>query len=326
MKLDEALNLSVKSIDREIEHIVKLDKDVPRSSVIARGITQLVRSGGKRVRPLMVLVGSRFGPSPDKGKLLRLAAAAEFIHAASLIHDDVIDNSPMRRGQPALHMQFGVQEAIHIGNYMSARVIELISIYSAERERYAYDLSSIATTQLCIGEYQQLSHAFDYNQTLDDYLAKSKNKTAQLIASCLKIGALAAKATNETAELLYTFGEKLGLSFQIRDDILDFTSSSQQLGKPAGSDLRQGQVTLPVLYALEDPELAPLIRSIGPASSAEEVELVLAAITASGALERAESLSQQFLGEAEAIILQLADYPAHQDLRVLLNYFAGRSY
>lgn len=324
LKLDEALDIPLRSVDREIENIVKHDKDVPRSSTLAKSIIDLVRSGGKRVRPLMVIVGSRFGPSPDERKIWRLAAAAEFIHAASLIHDDIIDDSPVRRGQKALHVKIGINEALHVGNYMSARVIELISVYSADRERYVYDLSSLATTQLCLGEYQQLVHLYDYNVTVEEYLEKSRNKTAQLMATCLRIGAQAAGANEETADLLYSFGEKLGMAFQIRDDILDFTQSAEKLGKPAGSDLRKGQVTLPVLYALQDEELAPSIRAISADTPAEVTDLVIAAIQHSDALQKSECLSSQYLDEARDIINRLSHYPAHRDLLVLLQYFGGR--
>nr|WP_181873281.1 polyprenyl synthetase family protein [Fontibacillus phaseoli] len=324
MKLDDALGISLRSVDREIENMVKYDKDVPRSSELVKSILDLVRSGGKRVRPLMVIVGSRFGPSPDERKTWRLAAAAEFIHAASLIHDDIIDDSPVRRGQKALHIKLGVNGALHVGNYMSARVIELISAYSADRERYVYDLSSLATTQLCLGEYQQLSHLFDYEVTLEGYLEKSKNKTAQLMATCLKIGAQSAGADESVADLLYSFGEKLGIAFQIRDDILDFTQSAEKLGKPAGSDLRKGQVTLPVLYALRNERLAPSIRAITADTPPAITDEVIAAIQQSGALKESENLSARYLDEAQDIISRLSRYPAHRDLQALLNYFGGR--
>lgn len=323
-RLDEELGISLRSVDRAIENMVRFDKDIPRSSPLAQHILQLIHSGGKRVRPLMVIVGSRFGPSKDEKKTMRLAAAAEFIHAASLIHDDIIDDSPLRRGEPALHVKLGVHEALHVGNYMSARVVELISEYSAERERFAYDLSSLVTTQLCLGEYQQLSHLYDYDVHIEEYLEKSRNKTAQLMASCLKIGALAGGAEENTADLLYSFGEKLGIAFQIRDDILDFTQSAQKLGKPAGSDLRKGQVTLPVLFALEVDELAPRIRSIGPDTPPERVDAVVASIQQSDALRQSELVSEQYLDEARELIRQLESYPAHLDLNVLLNYFSGR--
>lgn len=324
LTLDEALNISLRSVDREIENMVKYDKDIPRSSALGKSIVELVRSGGKRVRPLMVIVGSRFGPSPDRRKVWRLAAAAEFIHAASLIHDDIIDDSPVRRGHPAMHIKLGVNGALHVGNYMSARVIELLSVYTAERERYVYDLSSLATTQLCLGEYQQLSHLFDYDVTIDEYLEKSRNKTAQLMATCLKIGAQSAGAEENIAELLYSFGEKLGMAFQIRDDLLDFTQSAEQLGKPAGSDLRKGQVTLPVLFALRDKRLAPAIRAIGPDTPAKVTDAVVGKIQQSGALDESEHLCRRYLDEAESIINWLRTFPAHRDLQTLLHYFGGR--
>ncbi|WP_334074765.1 MULTISPECIES: polyprenyl synthetase family protein [Paenibacillus] len=324
LTLDEALDISLRSVDREIENMVKYDKDVPRSSDLGKSIVELVRSGGKRVRPLMVIVGSRFGPSPDGRKVWRLAAAAEFIHAASLIHDDIIDDSPVRRGQKAMHIKLGVNGALHVGNYMSARVIELLSVYSAERERYVYDLSSLATTQLCLGEYQQLTHLFDYDITIEEYLEKSRNKTAQLMAACLKIGAQSAGAEEKTADLLYSFGEKLGMAFQIKDDILDFTQSAEKLGKPAGSDLRKGQVTLPVLFALRNKRLASAIRTVGPETPAEVTDAVIAAIQQSDALEKSERLNRQYLDEAEAIINRLKPFPAYRDLQTLLWYFGGR--
>lgn len=324
IKLDEALGIPLKSVDREIENIVKADRDVPRSSALGQSIVELIRSGGKRVRPLMVIVGSRFGPAPDERKVWRLAAAAEFIHAASLIHDDIIDDSPVRRGQPSLHIKLGINGALHVGNYMSARVVELISAYSSDRERYVYDLSSLATTQLCLGEYQQLSHLFDYEVTVQEYLEKSRNKTAQLIATCLRIGAQSAGADDDVADLLYAFGEKLGMAFQIRDDILDFTQSAEKLGKPAGSDLRKGQVTLPVLFALQDDKLSAAIRGISADTPAAQVDAVVAAIQRSDALRKSELLSEQYLEEAEDMISRLSRFPAHRDLRVLLHYFGGR--
>ncbi|ANS76826.1 heptaprenyl diphosphate synthase [Paenibacillus yonginensis] len=326
MKLNEALQIHLPSVDREIVNIVKHDPDVSRSSVVAEAITSLIASGGKRLRPLMVIVGSRFGPSSDKKKIWRLAAAAEFIHAASLIHDDMLDNSPLRRGRPATHTQTGIYPAVHIGSYMSARVVELIAEYSADRKRYVFDLSSVATSKLCLGEYQQLKHAYDYDLTLDQYLEKSRNKTSLLMAACLRIGAQAAGADEAAAGKLYEFGDKLGLSFQIRDDLLDFTGTEEQLGKPAGSDLRSGQVTLPVLFALEDAELAPRIRRIGPETPQSEVEGVVAAIKSSGSLERAEAYSVRLLEEARQIAAGLESFEAQRDLFTLLDYFGCRSH
>jgi len=324
MKLHEALNIDLKEINREIEHLVTRDRDVPKNSQLSTGILELVGSGGKRLRPLMVIVGSRFGRKPPSRRTLQLSAAAEFIHVASLVHDDIIDSADLRRGQPALHTKTGITAAVHVGNYMSARVIELLSKYTGDKNRYVHDLSSVATAQLCLGEYQQMEHAYDYNLTMEQYLEKSRNKTALLMATCLRVGALSSEALEEVANLLYSFGEALGMSFQIQDDLLDFTQSADILGKPAGSDLKHGQVTLPVLFALEDPQLASQIRTIGPDSSDAEVARVLDSINRSGALSRAEAISQDYLNRASAIIQQLSVYPAHADLETLLQYFAVR--
>lgn len=324
MKLHEALNIDLKGINREIEQLVTRDKDVPKHSQLSSSILELIDSGGKRLRPLMVIVGSRFGRKSSGRRTSQLAAAAEFIHAASLVHDDIIDSAELRRGQPALHTKTGITSAVHIGNYMSARVIELLSKYNSDKDRYVHDLSSVATTQLCLGEYQQLELAYDYGISMEQYLEKSRNKTALLMATCLRVGALSTESTEEIANLLYRFGEALGMSFQIQDDLLDFTQSADILGKPAGSDLRNGQVTLPVLYALQDPELGALIRKIGPTSSDEEFAKVLKLINDSDALSRAEEVSQDYLDQAALIVQQLSAYPAHADLATLLRYFAAR--
>ncbi|OAB45413.1 polyprenyl synthetase family protein [Paenibacillus glacialis] len=326
MKLHETLNINLRRINKNIEDIVRLDRDVPFSSVLSKSILALIRSGGKRLRPLMVVVGSRFGTIPTGKPQLQLAATVEFIHASSLIHDDIIDRSDLRRGQPSMHTMTGVAEAVHIGSYMSARVIELLSSYSSNKDLYIRDLSAIATAQLCIGEYEQLEHRYDYDLTLDEYLEKSRNKTAQLMATCLRVGALSTEADPDVADLLYTFGEYLGMSFQIHDDLLDFTQTPDILGKPTGSDLIHGQVTLPVIYALQKPELATTIRAIHEGSTDVEIKEAINMITSSGALEQTEQLSHDYLNKAQDIIEQLSSFPAHRDLQSLLNYFAGRDH
>ena len=326
MTLHETLNINLRRINKTIEDIVRLDRDVPASSVLSKSILALIRSGGKRLRPLMVVVGSRFGTLPPGKLQLQLAAAVEFIHASSLIHDDIIDRSDIRRGQSAMHTITGVSEAVHIGSYMSARVIELLSSYSSNKDRYIHDLSAVATAQLCLGEYEQLEHRYDYDLTLEQYLEKSRNKTAQLMATCLRVGALSTEADPEVADLLYTFGEHLGMSFQIQDDLLDFTQTPDVLGKPSGSDLIQGQVTLPVIYALQRPELAHTIRTIHSGSTPLEIHEAISIICSSGALQQTEQLSHDYLNKAQDIIDQLSSFPAHHDLQALLDYFAGRDH
>ncbi|MBU5440675.1 polyprenyl synthetase family protein [Paenibacillus sp. MSJ-34] len=323
MKLHEALRIQLEPIDKEMINIVKYDADVPRNSPIVRSVTELIRAGGKRLRPVMVVVGSRFGPGRPQRKTIRFAAFTEFIHAASLIHDDIIDRSAMRRGEPALHVKIGVNEAVHVANYMMARSVELLSEYEGKDNPYIRKLSGVLTTKLCLGEYQQLNSRFQFDLPLERYLEKTNNKTALLMATCLQVGASSSGADAQTADLLYRFGECVGMAFQIRDDVLDFTASPESLGKPAGSDLQNGNVTLPVLYALEDPRLGPRIRSLNAASPLAEFAAAVRLIAGSEAIDRSLQLAESYLQQAEGMIRKLGRYPAHRDLETLLRYFAA---
>lgn len=326
MPLHKKLRIDLRRIDREMKRIVKHDKDVPPHSELEKSLLQTIDAGGKRLRPMLVMVGSRFGRRPNDNRIVQLAAAAEFIHTASLIHDDLIDRSPLRRGEPSLHTLIGPAKAVYVGNYMSARVVELLSQVDEEPEGDRQSFTAVATAELCLGEYEQLEHAYNYNMSLDDYLLKSRHKTAHLMAVSLEFGARAAGAPEAICQSLYRFGEHLGLSFQIRDDLLDFTASAKQLGKPAGSDLLGGQVTLPVLYALEDAQLADQIRSVGPHTKPEDIRPLLEQIRTSGALKRAEAFCDEELQRARDIALSLGDYAAHDDLLSLADYFGGRTF
>jgi len=326
MPLHKKLRIDLRRIDREMKRIVKHDKDVPPHSELEKSLLQTINAGGKRLRPMLVMVGSRFGRRPNDNRIVQLAAAAEFIHTASLIHDDLIDRSPLRRGEPSLHMLIGPAKAVYVGNYMSARVVELLSQVDEEPEGDRQSFTAVATAELCLGEYEQLEHAYNYNMSLDDYLLKSRHKTAHLMAVSLEFGARAAGAPEPVCQSLYRFGEHLGLSFQIRDDLLDFTASAKQLGKPAGSDLLGGQVTLPVIYALEDAQLAAQIRSVGPHTKPEDIQPLLEQIRTSGALKRAEAFCDAELQRARDIALSLGDYAAQADLLSLADYFGGRTF
>jgi heptaprenyl diphosphate synthase len=322
MKLHEALHIDLKRIDDTLVSVVATDPDLPGQSIISDSVISLIRSGGKRLRPMLVIVGGKFGANPDNDALLRTSVMMEYLHMSSLIHDDIIDDSDLRRNLPALHKQTDIPTAIHIANYMMARAVEWASSHSEDVGKTA-ELASVVT-ELCLGEYQQLKNRFNFDLTLDQYIEKTRNKTALLMATCLKAGAEDAEADPDIAELLYKFGDALGTAFQIRDDVLDFIQSSEILGKPAGSDLLNGNVTLPVLYALENPGLSKEIRSLNTESSKEEISRAVAGITKSDAIERSLELSAQYAAEAEAIIRKLSGYPAYRDLETLLHYFINR--
>lgn len=330
MKLHEVLHIDLSMIDDALKQVVLTDPDIEQPSVISESILSLIASGGKRLRPIMVIVGSRFGDAPTSlqddcthtSPIIRIAAILEYLHMASLIHDDIIDHSDLRRNEPTLHKLTNVYTATHIANYMMSRAIEWGSMSHDDNVTRIVGKSSILT-QLCIGEYQQLYNQFNFNTTLDNYLEKTRNKTALLMANCLRSGAEIAGADELTCQLLFEFGECLGMAFQIHDDLLDYTHTSDAIGKPVGSDLRNGNVTLPVLIGLENPSISPHIRALHAASTPEEVQQVVELIVNSDCLVRAEQLCATYIQRATKIIDLLDGSPAHHDLRVLLDYFAG---
>lgn len=329
MKLHEALHIDLGTINEALEQAVRSDPDLPADSVVANSVIGLIRSGGKRLRPMLAVVGSRFGPAREPERTTKIAVMLEYVHMASLIHDDIIDGSDLRRNEPTVHVRTSIPVAVHIANYMMARAVEWAAEDEKEAEARGADrrkaARSVSTadliTQLCLGEYQQLRHRFDFDMTLDRYLEKTRNKTAVLMAGCLRAGAESAEADESVCQLLYEFGEALGMAFQIRDDVLDFVQSADTIGKPAGADLRNGNVTLPVLFALEHPELAGDIRSLHDGSTDEQVRRVVDRIAASDAMDRTMAIADDYLAFAGERIERLRHIPAHVDLRVLLERF-----
>ncbi|GFR36990.1 heptaprenyl diphosphate synthase component II [Insulibacter thermoxylanivorax] len=328
MKLHERLDIPLSVIDEAMADVILSDPDLPSSSIIRDSVLRLIASGGKRLRPMLVIIGGRFGRKTKESKLLRTAVLMEYLHMASLVHDDIIDGARMRRGEIALHRRTGVYTAALIADYMIARALEWTQTAydedSEDEQRLSHELAALAS-QLCLGEYRQMRCAFDFDITLRLYVAKTRQKTAMLMASCLKAGAEAAQADERTAELLYRIGDALGMAFQIQDDILDFVQSDEALGKPAGADLRNGNITLPVLLALQDPELGDAIRRLHPQSLQKEFDEVISAIAASPAIEKAMRIRDRYTEYAERLLRKLHHFPAHEDLTVMLHALSNRS-
>lgn len=324
MKLADQLHINLDMIDKEMLRIVRTDMSLPMLSSIAGNISRMILAGGKRLRPMMVMVGSRFGRMADPQKVLQMAAVTEFIHVASLIHDDVIDQADTRRGKPTLHVLTDIPTAIHTANYMMTRVAELLSKMEDDRHPYREEITGLLTSRLCLGEYQQMANRFNFDLSMDAYLSKTRNKTAVLMATCLEIGAKLGHATPEVTAKLAQFGDDLGMAFQIRDDVLDFTETSEALGKPAGSDLANGNITLPVMYALQDKCLSKCVRQLHERSTSREIQSVVKLIRDSDILDRADQLADQYLQNAMRVVEELTEFVAHKDLSVLIAYFGKR--
>ena len=233
--------------DMAVVDALILDRMQSQVPVIPLLAEHLVSAGGKRLRPLLTLAAARAsGAAGDIGIPVKLAAAVEFIHTATLLHDDVVDGSDLRRGKVAAHLIWGAPSSVLVGDFLFARAFELMVETGRMR---ALGILAKASSVISEGEVLQLTRAHDLNLDQDTYLRIISARTAELFAAAAEAGAVGADADEPAVEALRAYGLNLGLAFQLADDALDYGGDSQVLGKNAGDDFREGKVTLPLLLA-----------------------------------------------------------------------------
>jgi geranylgeranyl pyrophosphate synthase len=284
---------------------------------------QILEAGGKRLRPSLVFLAAGLGQSSRLNDVHRAAMAIEFIHNATLIHDDLIDGAPTRRGLRTIHESLGPNPAIIIGDYYFAKGANLMSsIGSPEIDA----LLSETVMTICFGEMLQLTSQRRYDQSVDEYYAKIERKTAVLLAASTYCGAVLGGLPEAQVEAMRRFGRLLGMSFQIADDVLDYLATEEEVGKPVGNDLKQGTVTLPLMLARHDPsvdgELDAVLRKpvLNDADYAEVVRIV----RGSRGIEESYAYAKSFGEKARA---ELESFPpsAYRDaLESLTYYVVGR--
>ncbi|HLO87577.1 MAG TPA: solanesyl diphosphate synthase [Nostocaceae cyanobacterium] len=295
-----------------------------RHPILYAAAEHLFGAGGKRIRPAIVLLISRATMLEQDitSRHRRLAEITEMIHTASLVHDDVVDESDLRRGVPTVHSLFGNRIAILAGDFLFAQS----SWYLANLDNLdVVKLLSEVIMDLAAGEIQQGLNRFDTTLSIEAYLQKSYYKTASLIANSAKAAGILSDVCSEVTEHLYSYGRHLGLAFQIVDDILDFTSSPDTLGKPAGSDLKSGNLTAPVLFALsEQPFLEVLIER--EFAQEGDLEQALELIQDSEGLQQARELAANHAKSAAEHIAILPPSESRQALINLTDYVLSRLY
>ncbi|MDB9350093.1 solanesyl diphosphate synthase [Nodularia spumigena] len=295
-----------------------------RHPILFMAAEHLFGAGGKRIRPAIVLLISRATMLEEDITLRhrRLAEITEMIHTASLVHDDVVDESQMRRGVPTVHSLFGNRIAVLAGDFLFAQS----SWYLANLDNLeVVKLLSEVIMDLATGEIQQGINCFDNGISIETYLKKSYYKTASLIANSSKAAALLSDVSLETAEHLYNYGRHLGLAFQIVDDILDFTSTTDTLGKPAGSDLKSGNLTAPVLFALgEKPDLEALIER--KFEQEGDLEQALELIQDSQGIQQARELAAYHAKLAVDHLQVIAPSESREALINIADYVLSRLY
>ncbi len=296
------------------------------SPLLSEMLTYALSSRGKSIRPLIVMLSSAMNsPAGIVSRRAWVAATmVEMIHLASLIHDDVIDDSDMRRGRPSLNAKWQSRKSILVGDYILGRTLTL-GMSSGQYDIVSHVAKSIAI--LCEGEVIQDDFAAKHTMTREGYLDIINKKTASLISISASAGALAAGASASKVENMRRFGEYIGMAFQIQDDILDYRPDANT-GKPSNGDLREGKVTLPLLHLLEgadQSQRAEIERLLAECkNSPEAIDTLQERVASQGGVEFASSVMEAYIERATSILSQYEDSPYRTSLMNLCAYIAQR--
>jgi geranylgeranyl pyrophosphate synthase len=289
---------------------------------LAKVVEYIVSSGGKRIRPAILLFARQFYPV-DFAKIVSLAAAVETLHTATLIHDDMVDRSALRRGRPTINALWNDGATVLAGDYVFARAAGFAAGTGSVRvmELFADVLKTIVD-----GELRQIFRRRDGLPSREDYYHRIYSKTASLFAMATEATGELMAASNVEIQALSDYGYNVGMAFQIVDDVLDFAGDEHELGKPIGSDLRQGTMTLPVYYFAEAYPEHPALRSYWNDGDdrAGAVDTLVEAVRSSSAIHAALTEAGEFARKATEALLIMPDIPARTSLCLLANYVVER--
>lgn len=322
-----ALNLQkiLAPIRADLDRVEELLIEAAATNVpeLSAALVSLIRGRGKRVRPALAILASKFHPT-DANNVHRLAVAAELLHAATLIHDDLIDRASVRRGEQTLAARWGGTATVLAGDYLLAKAGRV----AADVENFrVFKLFSEAVMTICEGEIRQ-----DFNGThaptdRANYFDRIFSKTAALFMACTEGGALLSGASETEAQTLREYGRLFGLAFQVIDDTLDFVGTTSEIGKPVGSDLREGIITLPAIYFLERDPRAQQARHLlfDNGREPQHVEQVVEMIRTSPAVRSAQDEARALARQAQAALAILPDNEYRQALYDLADFVVERN-
>ncbi len=289
------------------EDLLLVEQELARQSAtafepVSEITSYLLGGGGKRMRPALLLLANRYAGRRREGTI-RLAAVVELLHSATLIHDDVIDSADTRRGRPSANSRWGNHRSVLAGDWLYMQSFRLAL---EERNFRILDILIDLTQKMVEGELIQLAKIGRIDVTEDDALKLATHKTACLFSGCARLGAVLGGLEGEEEEALADYGTYAGLAFQLVDDLLDFTASAKQLGKPVLSDLKEGKVTLPLIYAMENGhrEARELVARVLEEKEFISVkpERLVSLVHESGALQKTRILAHEYAAKAKACI------------------------
>lgn len=297
-----------------------------RGGVLKGPAEMMFRSGGKRLRPALVLLSSRlYGPQPPSA--ISIAAAVEMVHGASLIHDDVIDDTDLRRGQPTMKAMSGNRIAVLLGDLLLCQALLAV----AELDRVILvQVVSQAVADMTAGQILELRYQGNVETQVDHYLRMIEGKTAALMEAGCRLGALLNQADSRQVEACADFGRNLGMAFQISDDVLDIWGDPEKLGKPIGNDLRERKYTLPFLHAYQQSQKPQrnLVRQLLTQDPLEvgAMQALVQWMDQNGSREHALGLARDYLGRARKALLLTPKGPTRTTLEELLDYVMKREH
>ena len=321
MSPNDPLSPTIKSaLEKVEEELAKVVLSGSRS--LTESSLSTLRAGGKRLRPALVLVSGLSGRYSLEA-LLPAALAVELIHMASLIHDDILDEAKTRRGLPTVNHLKGNREATATGDFLFATAFLLLS---KAGNIWAIEIISKASLALSLGELWEVETAFSAWQSLNEYLTKVRNKTAALFAASCEVGALLSGSDEKEVKALRAYGEYLGMAFQIFDDILDFSGKEENLGKGVETDLKEGVITMPLLYALQEEKIrSDLIQIIeNPPLTEDKIRKAREMLYETDALEKSKKEAANYVSRALAAAQQVSNQEARKNLTTIGNFVIER--
>jgi len=290
---------------------------------LSEQLDYVMRNSGKGIRPALTLLSGKFY-NYNLEYLLPMATAVETMHTATLVHDDAIDKAEARRGKPTIYKLWGEETSVLLGDYLFARAGEFVS---DTHNPQVIKLFSQTLATITSGELSQLLGAFKLEQTRQHYFQRISSKTASLFSLATVSGAILSETPEKAVKLLEEYGHNLGIAFQIVDDILDFTGTEEKLGKPAGSDLAQGTLTLPAILLLERyPEDNPVKKVFENNDKQKNIERAIELIRNSPIVQECYGIASEYRAKASQNLNLLPENPSRQALTGLADYIINRKY
>jgi octaprenyl-diphosphate synthase len=308
----------MRQVDRVIER--RLASDVAMINQIANYI---ISAGGKRIRPMLVLLFSR-ALGFEGAERFELAATVEFVHTATLLHDDVVDESALRRGRQTANSLFGNAASVLVGDFVYSRAFQMMVAVNRMR---VLDVLADATNVIAEGEVLQLMNMHQPDLAVDDYLRVIRFKTAKLFEASARLGAVLAEADSDVEEACAGYGRSLGTAFQLVDDLLDYEGATAELGKNVGDDLREGKPTLPLLIAMErgSPDERRLMREAIQQGEVDRLSDIIQVVRRTGALTATRDAARAEAEKARSMLGALPESPARDALLELCVRSVERS-